>query len=295
MENTTDPRTEARRTSLTPKLISVLLNISSENASAGNILPEATHQIQRTKQEKGIMGWSKVKTKDTQKKRDNNGFSTRIGQCWNSDVEFPPHFITGSVDFGAILYKIHEDGGRYDPVIPSILPVAPIKWCPSSNIIHHPSQQSYLPPASGGWGTVVWGHFKSTFHISWDARQVFLGQFNLPAVLNSCIFPRIHREGRQPEEVIYLREGEPRTHVTITQRTEQLFLLHSRPYVRYLTSSNFLLWVSLRKNIYFLATPSLTSNPTLPLQTILLRKGEIFSLQKCKSQISNKLTTHRSH
>jgi hypothetical protein len=37
-EKTTEPRTEARRTSLTPKLMSVLVNISSEKARAGKIL-----------------------------------------------------------------------------------------------------------------------------------------------------------------------------------------------------------------------------------------------------------------
>lgn len=37
-EKTTEPSTEARRTSLTPKLIFVFVNISSEKARAGNIL-----------------------------------------------------------------------------------------------------------------------------------------------------------------------------------------------------------------------------------------------------------------
>jgi len=38
VENTTDPKTEDSSTSLTPKLIAVLENISKEKASAGRIL-----------------------------------------------------------------------------------------------------------------------------------------------------------------------------------------------------------------------------------------------------------------
>lgn len=38
MEKTTDPRTEDRSTSLTPKLMAVFENISRENAKAGMIL-----------------------------------------------------------------------------------------------------------------------------------------------------------------------------------------------------------------------------------------------------------------
>ena len=38
IEKTTEPSTEARRTSLTPKLIFVFVNMSSEKARAGNIL-----------------------------------------------------------------------------------------------------------------------------------------------------------------------------------------------------------------------------------------------------------------
>ena len=37
-EKTTEPSTEARRTSLTPKLMFVFVNISNEKARAGNIL-----------------------------------------------------------------------------------------------------------------------------------------------------------------------------------------------------------------------------------------------------------------
>lgn len=38
MENTTDPRTEERSTSLTPKLMAVFENISKEKANAGRML-----------------------------------------------------------------------------------------------------------------------------------------------------------------------------------------------------------------------------------------------------------------
>lgn len=38
IENTTEPSTDDKRTSLTPKLIAVLENMSSEKANAGSML-----------------------------------------------------------------------------------------------------------------------------------------------------------------------------------------------------------------------------------------------------------------
>ena len=141
-EKTTEPSTEANRTSLTPKLMAVLANMSKEKARAGRILygQSVLSSSPRTEYHQKDPSASPSSPRDTKKKPQQahvQGTSTSPKRNKTLDILDPQR---------CILCEIHIHRRRHHPVIPSILPIAPIEPRSPSHIIDHPSKESNLPP-----------------------------------------------------------------------------------------------------------------------------------------------------
>ena len=148
-EKTTEPSTEANRTSLTPKLIAVFANMSKEKARAGRILDgksvvsSSSPHVEYHK--RGF--WIFISLTRQKKKQGVHDQSTSKHVAHQKDPKKERKtFIFSKCTRESILCKIHIHRRRHHPIIPRILPIAPIKGRPPSHIPDHASEQSNPPP-----------------------------------------------------------------------------------------------------------------------------------------------------
>lgn len=140
-ENTPEPSTEASRTSLTPYDMFVLENLGHHQPMPLVFLRHPDLHIKRKCQRRQNTIISSISAIIVIVCHEHQ--LTLQSTC-RLPIQGQPQSVTSPL----VARDMRHTRGRYNPIVPSIPPIAPIEWRPSPHIVDHASKQLELPPSA---------------------------------------------------------------------------------------------------------------------------------------------------